>query len=470
MLQVVVLAGGAGAKLWPLSRQKMPKQFLKLLNEDKSLFQTTIERINLMKINLNILEIRLVIVCNESNKYFVKQQIDETNIDLEYIILAEPINRNTTSAISVSLEISEDNDKFLVLPTDQLWDNDEFFNCIDKLIKENHKGISLIGVTPYYPATRFGYIKTEDFKLISFKEKPKFESAKKYVESGNYLWNSGVLYFDKQTMIDEISKNYASIITESKNIIINSDHTDNIITLNKSLYSNIDSISIDYGILEKYNNGFVLKYNNYWTDIDSFKAVYDYLKKDENYNLLQSNDDNNIIVVDTKNCYIHSEHKLVTSIGVSDLVIVDTRDALLVADKNNATNVSEIVKVLNSRSRSELVVNPICYKPWGWYTNLDGSDYTGYKVKKICVYPGFRLSLQTHQERSEHWIVVKGKAKVQVGKDFHKLTKNQSVYIPKEVLHRIENIGEEDVVFIETQIGNYLGEDDIKRFDDDYGR
>ena len=472
MLQVVILAGGAGAKLWPLSRQKMPKQFLKLLNDEHSLFQVTVERINEMKKFLDIKDIRLIVVCNDSNKFLVKHQIEEISVELDYIILAEPINRNTTSAIAVSLEISEETDNFLVLPTDQLWDNQEFFECIKNLIKENHNGISLIGVTPYYPATRFGYIKIENNKFISFKEKPKLESAKKYVsgENKHYLWNSGVLYFKKNIMIEEINRNYSGIISDVKNILINSEHQDNIISLNKSLYSNIESVSIDYGILEKYKNGFVTKYDNYWTDIDSYKALYDYLQKDENYNLLKSKDENNIIVVDTKNCYIHSDHKLVTSIGVSDLVIVDTRDALLVANKNTATNVSEIVKVLNSRSRSEHIVNPICYKPWGWFVNLDGSDYTGYKVKKICVYPTYRLSLQSHKERSEHWIIVKGNAKVQVGEDIHFLRENQSVYIPKGVLHRIENIGDTDVEFIETQVGKYLGEDDIKRFEDDYGR
>lgn len=472
MLQVVVLAGGAGAKLWPLSRQKMPKQFLKLLNDKQSLFQVTIDRISEMRKTLNIKNIRLIVVCNDSNKFLVKHQIEEINLEMDVVILAEPINRNTTAAITTALEISNDNDHFLVLPTDQLWDNIEFFNCIKKIMNENHDGISLIGITPYYPATRFGYIKIQDNKFVSFREKPKLESVKKYVngDNKNYLWNSGVLYFKKLIMIDEINKEYSDIISEVKNILINSDHKDNIISLNKSLFSNIESISIDYGILDKYKNGFVIKYDNYWTDIDSFKSVYDYLEKDDNYNLLQSTDDNNIITVNTKNCYIHSEHKLVTSIGVSDLVIIDTRDSLLIADKNNSSDVSKIVKMLNSRGRSEHIVNPICYKPWGWYINLDGNDYTGYKVKKICVYPTYRLSLQSHKERSEHLIIVEGIASVQLGEDIHILRVNQSIYIPRGVLHRIENIGEIDLKFIETQVGKYLGEDDIKRYDDDYGR
>ncbi len=469
MLQIVILAGGAGTKLWPLSRQKMPKQFLKLLDNDISLFQMTIQRILELKEKINS-EIKLVIVCNDSNKFLAKHQLEEISDKIDYIIIAEPIDRNTTAAITVSLELINEDDTVLVLPTDQIWDNIEFCDCIHELINTSHDGISLIGINPYYPATRFGYINVDGNKFVGFEEKPNLEKAKEYIANNNYLWNSGVLYFKKETMINEIKNYYSKIILDLKNVLQNSEHNNRIITLNKSLFSNIESISIDHGILEKYENGFVIKYNNYWTDIDSFKSLYDYFKKDDNYNLLQSNDENNIITLDTNNSYIYSENKLVTTIGISNLIIIDTRDSLLISDKNSSQSVSEIVKVLNSRSRSEHVINPVIYKPWGWIINLEGSDYTGYRVKKICLYPGHRLSLQSHKERSEHLIILKGKIKVQLGDDIQEFTENQHVYIPKGVIHRIENINEENSEFIETQIGKYLGEDDIIRYEDDFGR
>ena len=472
MVQVVILAGGPGENLWPLSRQKMPKQFLKLLDNDLSLFQITINRFKTLKSKYADIDFELTIVCNDSNKFLAKQQTLEIDSEFKFLIIAEPINRKTTAAITSALERFNEDDSVLVIPSDQIWDDDEFCKCIMKLISNNHEGISFIGVNPYYPATRFGYLKSKNGKLISFKEKPTYDESKTYInsEDNSYYWNSGVLFFKKKIMIEEINKNYKDIVSNMKNIMINSECNDNILSLNNSLYQNIDSVSIDYGVLEKYKNGFVIDYNNYWIDIDNYKSLFDFSKKDKNYNLLKSTDDNNIITIDTENCLIHSDHKLVTTIGVSNMVIIDTRDSLLVAEKNASLNVSNIVKILKSRSRSEHVVNPINYKPWGWFINLDGSDFTGHKVKKICVYPNHRLSLQSHKERSEHWTIVKGLARVQLGYDIHELKVNQTLYIPKGVVHRLENIGEEDVEFIETQIGSYIGEDDITRYDDDFGR
>lgn len=471
MIQVVILAGGPGENLWPLSRQKMPKQFLKLLDNDMSLFQITVNRFITLKKKYLEYEFKLTVVCNDSNKFLVKQQaleIEEFNFD----IIAEPINRKTTAAITSALELFNDEDMVLVIPSDQIWDENEFCECVLKLLLKNHEGISFIGVKPYYPATRFGYLKSKDGKLISFKEKPTYDESMTYInsEDSSYYWNSGVLFFMKKTMIDEISKNYKDIILNIKTVMINSDSNDSIISLNKSLFENIDSVSIDFGVLEKYKNGFVIDYNNYWIDIDNYKSLFDFLQKDINYNLLKTNDENNIVTIDTENCLIHSDHKLVTTIGISNMVIIDTRDSLLVAEKNASLNVSEIVKILKSRSRSEHIVNPICYKPWGWFINLDGSDFSGFKVKKICVYAKNRLSLQSHKERSEHWVIIKGTAKIQLGEDFQTLNVNQSLYIPKGVKHRLENIGDEDVEFIETQVGSYIGEDDIERYDDDFGR
>ncbi len=473
MIQVIVLAGGLGEKLWPLSRQRMPKQFLKLIDNEKSLFQITINRFMELKKQISEDELNLIIVCNENNKYLVKQQTDEIiNNDIDsYTIIAEPINKKTTAAIAVALEFAEYNDNILVIPSDQVWDDFEFCQCVKNLVSLKNDGISLIGIKPYYPATRFGYINSKDNKLISFKEKPDIDSALEYINNKDsiYLWNTGVLYFKKKVMIDELTNKYNKILIDAKNIVNNSESINNIITLTLEDYEFIEEISIDNSILENYENGYVIEYKNYWNDIDNFKSLFDYLPKDKDFNLIQSLNDN-VLTINTSNSFIHSAHKLVTTIGISDLVIIDTRDSLLVAEKNSSLNVNEMVTLLKSRSRSEHVVNPVCYKPWGWYIDLEGSDYSGHKVKKICVYPNQRLSLQSHKDRSEHWTIVKGKAKVQIGEDTHNLEANKSIYIPKGVLHRIENIGVENIEFIEIQIGAYLGEDDIIRYHDDFGR
>tara|TARA_B100001093_G_C26853247_1_gene1026135 strand:+ start:1741 stop:3153 length:1413 start_codon:yes stop_codon:yes gene_type:complete len=470
MIQVIILAGGTGEKLWPLSRQKMPKQFLKLLDNDKSLFQTTLERFLILKNNLGD-ELQLIIVCNDTNKFLVKQQAEEVfEIDFNFKIIAEQISKKTTTAIVAALELCDDEDKTLVITSDQIWDDQEFLECIKKVIN-NESNISLIGAKPYYPATRFGYIKAIEDNIDSFIEKPTNELAFSFINDKKniYLWNTGVMFFKKKIMIDEINKNYSDIVEKVKLSLKESSCINNIITLKSDHLLSVKDISIDKSVLEDYQNGKVIEYSNYWIDIDNFKSLFDFLQKDDNYNLLKSNDDN-IITVDTNNCYIYSSNKLVTSIGVSDLVIVDTRDALLVAEKNASLEVNEIVKILKSRSRSEHVVNPVCYKPWGWFINLDGSDFSGHRVKKLCVYPKYRLSLQSHKERSEHLIIVEGKARVQLGDDFHILDENKSIYIPKGVIHRMENIGDGNLQFIETQIGSYLGEDDIIRYEDDFGR
>ena len=336
-------------------------------------------------------------------------------------------------------------------------------------IKNN--GISLIGIKPYYPATRFGYIQVDNEDLVDFKEKPDSETANEYVNNNtkNYLWNSGVLYFKNKYMIEQFHIEEKDLYQKIKIVLNNSEQINKIISLNKELFSNIKSIPFEKSILEKNKSGIVFTYNHYWTDIDSFKSLYDFLNKDKNYNLIQSKDDN-IISLDTKESFIYSDNKLVSTIGVKDLLIIDTYDSLLVANKKDADKISDIVNILKAQGRSEHIINPICYKPWGWYLNLDGNDNSGFRGKKICVYPKSRLSLQSHQERSEHWVIIKGSGKVQLGEDELILSKNQSIFVPKGVKHRIENILDEDLLLIETQVGNYLGEDDIKRWKDDFGR
>lgn len=474
MLQIIVLAGGAGIQLWPLSREKMPKQFINLLDNESSLFQKTIHRlVNFKEYDFSInKDIRLIILCNESNKFLVKNLLDEIENCYDYIIVSEPINRSTAAAIAIGLELSNKDDDILIVPSDQIWDNYQFYICIDKMLKSNYNGFKFIGITPYYPATRFGYIQVDNEMLIDFKEKPDSETANEYVNHNtkNFLWNSGVLFFKNKEMIDKFKTEEKDLLQKIKIVLNNSDQNNKIISLNKELFSNIKNISLEKAILEKHKSGIVFTYNHYWTDIDSFKSLYDFLNKDKDYNLIQSKVENNIITIDTEDSFIYSDNKLVSTIGVKDLLVIDTYDSLLVANKKDADKISEVVKVLKAKGRSEHIINPICYKPWGWYLNLEGTDYSGYKVKKICIYSGKRLSLQSHKERTEHWVIVKGTGKVQLGDDELTLSKNQTVFIPKGIKHRVENISNDDLILIETQVGNYLGEDDITRYDDDFGR
>lgn len=237
------------------------------------------------------------------------------------------------------------------------------------------------------------------------------------------------------------------------------------IKLNKEYFEKVEKISVDYAIMEKQENGKVISYNGYWCDIGSFEALYNHCDKDNNGNILSDD----VVTINTKNCLIDSD-KLVTTIGLEDLIIIDDRDSLLITKKSDSQDVKKIVKELENKKRNEVICHSKVYRPWGWYINIDGNDYSGFKVKKIGVYPGKRLSLQSHNKRSEHWVITKGKAKVQVGMNFLILNANQYVYIPKESLHRMENIGENVVEFVETQIGEYLGEDDIIRYEDDFGR
>jgi mannose-1-phosphate guanylyltransferase/mannose-6-phosphate isomerase len=263
------------------------------------------------------------------------------------------------------------------------------------------------------------------------------------------------------------------ILNQCKNTINNTNMSKNIIILDSKYFSTCRKISIDYAIMEpltqssnKVVNAKTIIYNGYWSDIGSFDSLYNELKKNEFNNVTKGD----IITIDTNNCYIESDNKIVTTIGLNNIIIVDTRDVLLICDKDKSQDVKKMTKLVNEHKNELIQIHSKAYRPWGWYINIEGDNYSGFKVKRIGVYPGKRLSLQSHNKRSEHWVIIKGQAKVQVGEDFHILHKNQSIYIPIGVLHRMENIGDELVEFIETQIGNYLGEDDIIRYEDDFGR
>lgn len=459
MLNVVIMCGGNGTRLWPLSREKLPKQFLNLTDKHHTMFQLTCLRIK----DLNYET--LFVICNEEHMFIVEQQLTELQIT-NFKLIGEPFGKNTCSAIATACILSNQDTNLLVMSSDHIWNDNIFINSVKKGLELIEEGIVVFGIKPFYPETGYGYLHYSDNNLIKFVEKPSEEIANLYLDSGNYLWNSGNFLFSNKIMTTELTTHAKDIYN---NVLITLDNSGDLtkqqIKLNKEYFKEVRDESIDYAIMEFHKTGKVISYNDYWSDIGSFKSLHEHLEKDKNKNVL----DGDIKCIDTHNSFIKSENKLITTIGINNLVIIDTRDTLFIADKERSQDVKLIVKELKKEGRHETQIHAKVYRSWGWYIEIDGNNYSGSKVKRICVYHGKRLSLQSHDNRSEHWVIVKGTARVQVGKDLHILHPNQSLYIPVGVLHRMENIGTDMVEFIETQIGNYLGEDDIIRYEDDFG-
>ena len=459
-LNVVIMCGGTGSRLWPKSRDLLPKQFLKLTGKDLTMFQLNCE--NALQLNPD----KFIIVCNEKHNFLIEQQLEELSIS-NYLIISEPYGKNTSAAIASASLVSDSNSLLVVLTADHIWDNSEFYNIIQAGIEKiDDNSVVFIGIQPSYPETGYGYIKCENENVSAFVEKPDIITATKYLKEGNYLWNSGVFLFLNETIKKEFLNHASDIYNDVSNTIQNSNKIKQCIHLNKDLFYKVRDESIDYAIMEKHKFGKILAYQGYWCDIGSFESLYNHVPKGDNNNVIKGD----VLTLDTKNSYIESENRLITTIGIDNLVVIDTRDALLIAKKDESQKVKDIVKQLKNKNREEISSHSKVFRPWGWYINIEGTNFNGFKVKRIGVYPGKRLSLQSHNRRSEHWVIVTGKARVQVGKDLLNLETNQHVYIPKETLHRMENPGDEIVEFIETQIGDYLGEDDIIRYEDDFGR
>ena len=482
VVNFVVLCGGSGTRLWPLSRELTPKQLLSLIG-DKTMLQNTITRIN-KTIQFNNLKktCKIYIICNESIYFIISKQIEELNCENQIIIICEPMGKNTAPAICISSLIDNINNYTIVVPSDHIFDEIEFSKCVGESLKYLDNNIVTFGIKPLCAETGYGYIKVDNNNTIEFTEKPSKEIAEKYVKSGLYLWNAGIFAFKNKNMIDCYKKFSPDILNNCIETLKLTSCDTNIIKLQQFPFSECMSISVDYAIMEKLCNnnnndnndnsvrGVTIMYNSFWNDIGTFKALYDECEKDRLGNVTL-NKNNKIVTIDSCNNYINSASgKMVACVGLQDLIIVDTDNALLVCNKDNSQDVGKIVTILKSHEMNESVNDSTVSRPWGWYKNIEGDDYNGFKVKLIAVFPGKRLSLQSHKYRSEHWVITKGCAKVRVDDKEIILEANQHVFIPKGALHRIENIGTELLQFTETQIGEYLGEDDIIRYDDDFGR
>ena len=466
MIVPVILAGGGGVRLWPLSREFYPKQFINLVN-DTSLFQDTIMRLP------DELDSPLVI-CNEEHRFIVAEQLRQINSSNKGIIL-EPIGKNTAPAIAIAAMnlLNEREDPILiVLSTDHLIDNNQKFLKtirIARKIAEQGKMVA-IGVQPNKPEIGYGYIevdnseKNEYYNIISFTEKPNLKAAKKYLNSGNHYWNSGIFIFKASVYLNELKKYEPEIFTICKKSCVNPPKDLDFIRLDNEEFYKCPNKSIDYAVMEKTNNGVVVPFDGSWSDIGSWEALWNSKVKDSNNNVSEGD----VVLKKVQNSYIHSSNRLIVVNDISDLIIIDTQDALLVSSKKSSQDIKNIVQNLKKDNRSEPNNHRKVYRPWGYYDSIDTGK--GFQVKRIFVNPGAKLSLQKHKKRSEHWVIVKGIALITCGKKVFQLNENQSTYIPKEEIHRLENKSDSPLEIIEIQTGDYLGEDDIIRLEDDYHR
>jgi len=466
MITPVILSGGSGTRLWPLSRKLHPKQFINLVN-DTTLFQDTI-----LRLPTNVAD--PLVICNEEHRFLAAEQLRQIDRESNGIIL-EPIGKNTAPAIALAALKFINNGKdplLLVLSADHLIQNiDAFHKSIEvaEKLAENNKLVTF-GIVPDKAETGYGYIKadidnTADYYNIqSFTEKPNQEDAQKYLDSGNYLWNSGMFMFKASIYLQELEKFEPEILTSCKKSCQTEYKDKDFIRLNNDEFRQCPEQSVDYAVMEYTKDGVVVPLDANWSDIGSWGALWDAKNKDKNGNVSEGD----VILDDVKNTYTYSSNRLVSVIGISDLVIVDTQDALLVADKKYSQNIKNIVNQLKKSNRSEADNHRKVFRPWGYYDSIDADN--GFQVKRILVNPGAKLSLQKHGHRAEHWVVVKGVAKVTCGDKIFLLKENQSTYIPKGTIHRLENQEEIPLEIIEIQTGDYLGEDDIIRLEDDYQR
>jgi mannose-1-phosphate guanylyltransferase len=453
----IILCGGNGTRLWPISRTLMPKQFVKLFS-DKSLFQLTVER------NSKVCKSQFI-VSNAEQYFLALDQLDELKKTNNKYLL-EPVGRNTAPAIALAcMELSYD-EIVLVTPSDHLIKDEKEYEKVLKKAKEFAKDNKLVtfGITPTFAETGFGYIETvNEFDVKAFHEKPDFDTATSYLKAGNYYWNSGMFCFKAGVFLDELEKYSAEIYNQCVKAFSNASK-DDIIRIKHDDMIAIPEDSIDYAVMEKSDIVKVIPSNISWSDVGSFDALFEELPKDKNGNTKNDNH----ISIDSKNNLVYGEQRKIATVDVEDLIIIDTGDALLISKKGSSQKVKKVVEKLKA-SNSELHnIHLTGHRPWGTYTVLEEAN--GYKIKRIEVKPGCRLSLQKHFHRNEHWIVVSGTATVTVGEIKQYVRPNESTYIKMGELHRLENEGKIPVVLIEAQVGEYTGEDDIVRVQDDFKR
>lgn len=468
----VILCGGDGTRLWPISRQDYPKQFLKLDGKD-SFLQQTVKRAR------ELSEKEIVILCNERHRFLVLDQLNEINESATIIL--EPARRDTAAAIAAAAfyiqSIYGDDSSMIVMSSDHyLKDNSKFINLVEHVVVNvsPEKLLLSIGISPDRPHTGYGYIQIEwdntdgsnkqVFPIKKFHEKPSLDVALRYINSGDYLWNSGIFIFNVMAILHELKHYRLEIYDAVRQSFEFSVKDLGFIRLDKECFESCPSESVDYAVMENLQGGLVAILDTDWSDIGSWDLMSDYNEKDEENNV----EIGNVYSTQTRNCFIASTKKLVVAHGVEDLIIIETPDTVLIQHKEHTQDTKKLVANLMEAGFDEVTKSHETHRPWGMYESLEFGPR--FQVKKITVKPKQKLSLQMHHHRAEHWIVVAGTAKVTVGSKEQLLTENQSVYIPIAEVHCLENPGEIPLELIEVQSGSYLGEDDIVRFNDKYGR
>ena len=469
MITPIIMAGGTGSRLWPLSRELYPKQFLTVTGE-LSMLQQTIARL------AEIEHSEPVLICNEEHRFIAAEQMRLGGFKHGGIIL-EPAGRNTAPAIAlaalhaISNAVDGEEPILLVLAADHvIEDTEAFASSVEKALPfANSDKLVTFGIVPTKPETGYGYIKSNEkvgdaFSVSEFVEKPNLATAQAYLESGDYYWNSGMFLFKARRYLDELAKFAPDILNICRKAIATPEQDLEFVRVDKAIFETCPDDSVDYAVMEKSEDVIVVPMDAGWSDVGSFSALWEVSAKDKNNNVLKGD----VISVGSTNNYIYAENKLVTTVGVDNLVIIETKDAILVADKDQVQNVKAIVKKLKDAGRTEHKIHREVYRPWGKYDSIDFGNRD--QVKRITVKPGEKLSIQKHHHRSEHWIVVSGTASVLNGDKTILVTEDESTYIPLGTIHALENPGKIPLEMIEVQTGSYLGEDDIVRFEDRYGR
>jgi mannose-1-phosphate guanylyltransferase/mannose-6-phosphate isomerase len=462
-LYAVILAGGVGSRFWPLSRQLAPKQFLKVIS-DKTLLQQTISRIKKL-----IPRKRIYVITNQHYFYEIKKELLQFMIPEGNIIL-EPIGKNTAPAIALAARyifLKDPNSKMVVLPSDHLISKDRLFiEAIGRASDLANNGyLVTLGLRPNRVVTGYGYIKaekrmshkSEGYFVDKFIEKPSKDKVKRILKQKNYFWNSGIFIWRTTVILREIEKYLPSLFSKINSVFPGENIT--------NIWNRIDSISIDYGVLEKSKNVMMIPAEFHWSDVGSWESLKDILNKDKNGNILKADS----LVIDSKNILIWSRERFVAALGLEDIIVVDTPDALLVCKEGYSEEVRKVVDFLKKTKRQEYLYHKTVNRPWGSYTVFFSAE--GFKIKLVEIEPGKRLSLQLHRRRAEHWVVVEGIAKVIYGRRVKYINSNQSIYIPARIRHRLQNpLKNKTLKIVEVQTGKYLEEDDIIRFQDDYQR
>ncbi len=473
MLIPVVLSGGAGTRLWPLSRELHPKQLLPLVTE-RSMLQDTLLRVR------GIADVGApLIVCNEAHRFTIAEQARQLNVAPAATIL-EPVGRNTAPAVALAALLavkhggegtSAADPVLLVLPADHvIKDVHAFHTAVGHAVAAAKRAkLVTFGVVPTHAETGYGYIRRKEGKgptydVAQFVEKPSLEKAQEFLASGQYYWNSGMFVFQARRFLAELKRLAPEILTACEAALANAQRDLDFTRIPQAEFAACPSISIDYAVMEKTADAVVVPLDAGWSDVGSWSALKDALAADKEQNVTHGD----VIVEDSSGCYVYAGSRLVATVGLKDHIVIETKDAVLVVPRDRVQGVKAVVDRLKKANRSEALLHREVHRPWGSYDGIDSGER--FQVKRLTVKPGASMSLQMHHHRAEHWIVVEGTARITRGEEIFLLEENQSAYIPIGTRHRIENPGKITLQMIEVQSGSYLGEDDIVRFEDKYGR